>query len=65
MATPTTDPKQIEENLTKQITQLLLQKAQAKDVLEQIERQIPVLQGQLQLLQVLNNPAEVEEVPVD
>lgn len=65
MSEAVADPKQIEENLTKQITQLLLQKAQAKDVLEQIERQLPVLQGQLQLLQVLNNPAEVEEVPVD
>ena len=65
MSEATTDLKQIEENLTKQITQLLLQKAQAKDVLEQIDRQIPVLQGQLQLLKVVTNPAEVEEVPVD
>jgi hypothetical protein len=39
------------EQLTAQITQLMLQRAQARDVVEQIEKQLPVFQGQLQLLQ--------------
>ena len=39
------------EQLTAQITQMIVQRAQAKDQVDMIERQLPVLQGQLQLLQ--------------
>jgi hypothetical protein len=39
------------ESLTAQITQMILQRSQAKDQIEQIEKVMPILQGQLQLLQ--------------
>lgn len=61
----TTNPAEIKAQLEKQITQLILQKAQAREVLDAIEKQLPVLQGQLQLVGVFEQPAEVEEVPVD
>lgn len=51
------------EQLTQALTQLTLQRTQAKDLIEQIERQMPVLQGQLQLLQA-QAKAE-EEVKVE
>ena len=38
------------EQLTAQITSLIVQRAQAKDQVEQIEKVLPVVQGQLQLL---------------
>ena len=38
------------EQLTAAVTNMIVQRAQAKDTIEQIERQLPVLQGQLQLL---------------
>jgi phage shock protein A len=49
------------EQLTQAITQLALQRANAKDQIEQLERQLPVLQAQLQLLQA----QEQAEVPVE
>lgn len=39
------------ESLTAQITQLILQRSQFKDQIEQVEKIMPVLQAQLQLLQ--------------
>jgi phage shock protein A len=44
MAVPT------KEQLEAQLTQLILQRSQMKDQIEQIEKQIPVLQGMVQLL---------------
>lgn len=56
------------EQLTQAITQMILQKSQARDVLEAIDKQLPVLQGQLQLLQKQAQEAEAaskREVPAD
>ena len=39
------------ESLTAQLTNLIVQRAQAKDQIEQIEKIVPVLQAQVQLLQ--------------
>jgi Tfp pilus assembly protein PilO len=49
------------EQLTATITQMIIQRAQMKDNIEQIERQLPVLQGQLQLL----NSIAAQEVVTD
>lgn len=38
------------QELTAQITQLVMNRSSAKDAIEGFEKQIPVLQGQLQLL---------------
>jgi len=38
------------EQLTNAVTQMLLQRGQLKDQIEQLDKQLPVLQGQLQLL---------------
>ena len=46
------------ESITAQITNMIVQRSQAKDQVEQIEKVLPVLQGQLQLLQA---QAQVEE----
>jgi hypothetical protein len=48
------------EQLTAAITNMIVQRANAKDQIEQIERQLPVLQGQLQLL----NAQDAEKEPV-
>lgn len=53
------------DQLVKAITSLIVQKAQAKDVVEQADKQLMVLQGQLQMFDALQPEAEVEEVPVD
>ena len=47
------------EQLTAQITNLIVQRSQAKDQIEQIERTLPILQGQLQLLNAQAAAAEV------
>ena len=39
------------EQLTEAITTMIVQRAQAKDQVEQLEKQLPQLQAQLQLLQ--------------
>lgn len=50
------------DQLTQAVTQMLLQRGQLKDNLEQLEKQLPALQAQLQLLQaqeqVANTPME-------
>ena len=38
------------DQLSQAVTQMILQRSEAKDKIEQIERQLPVLQAQLQLL---------------
>ena len=52
------------ESLQAQLTQLIVQKAQAKEQIEQIDRILPVINGQLQLLQVQEQAAQ-EEVTED
>jgi len=52
------------EQITAQVTQLIVQRAQAKDIVEQIEKQLPVLQGQLQLLQAQAEAAAEPESTV-
>ena len=49
------------ESLQAQLQQLVLQKAAAKEQVEQIDRVIPVINGQLQLLQA---QAEAEKAEV-
>ena len=51
------------EQLTAQITNLVVQRSQAKDQVEQIERTLPILQAQLQLLNA--QAAVAEEVIED
>jgi hypothetical protein len=46
------------ESLTAQITNMVVQRAQAKDQVEAIERTMPILQAQLQLLQAQKAAAE-------
>jgi protein subunit release factor A len=46
------------ESLTAQITNMVVQRAQAKDQVEAIERTMPILQAQLQLLQAQKAEAE-------
>lgn len=46
------------ESLTAQITNMVVQRAQAKDQVEAIERTLPILQAQLQLLQAQKAAAE-------
>lgn len=53
------------ESLTAQISQMILQRSQAKDQIEQIERVLPVLQGQLQLLQAQEQAAQEAVVAED
>jgi flagellar biosynthesis chaperone FliJ len=53
------------DQLVKAITQVTLQRSQAKDVVEQSEKQLMVLQAQLQMFDALQPQAELEEVPVD
>ncbi len=54
------------EQLTQSITQMILQRSQAKDQVELIEKQLPVLQGQLQLLNAQEaKAAQAEEVNQD
>ena len=48
------------EQLTAQITQLIVQRAQAKDIVEQVERTLSVFQAQLQLLQAQAQAAQAE-----
>jgi len=52
------------EELETQLTQLVLQRSQAKDQIEQIERQMPVLSSMIQLLgaQEAEAKAKAEEV---
>ena len=38
------------DQLSQAVTQMILQRSEAKDKIEHIERQLPVLQAQLQLL---------------
>ena len=52
------------ESITAQITNMIVQRSQAKDQVEQIEKVLPVLQGQLQLLQA-QAQAEAEQVTVE
>lgn len=47
------------EELQKQITQLMLQRSQMKEQVEQVDRQLPVLNG---MLQILVSQAEQESV---
>ena len=47
------------EQITAQITNLIVQRSQAKDQIEQIERTLPIMQGQLQLLNAQAAAAEV------
>jgi hypothetical protein len=49
------------EQLVEAVTNLIVQRAQAKDQVDQIEKQLPVLQAQLQLLQAQEQAA----VPVE
>lgn len=49
------------ESLTAQITQLILQRSQFKDQIEQVEKIMPVLQGQLQLLQAQEQAAVTQD----
>ena len=60
MAVPQTPVPQVptKEQLTAQITNLVVQRSQAKDQIEQIESVIPVLQGQLQLLNAQDEGAK-------
>jgi flagellar biosynthesis chaperone FliJ len=53
------------DQLVQAITQVTLQRSQAKDVVEQSEKQLMVLQAQLQMFDALQPQAELEEVPVD
>lgn len=53
------------DQLVKAITQVTLQRSQAKDVVEQTDKQLMVLQSQLQMFDALQPKAELEEVPVD
>lgn len=48
------------EQLTQAITQMIMQRSQARDTVDQIEKQLPALQAQLQLL---NLQAEAAKVP--
>lgn len=52
------------EQLTAQITNLIVQRSQSKDQIENIEKTIPILQGQLQLLSA-QAQAAVEDVTKD
>ena len=65
MAIPQQEVPQVPttEQLTAQITNLVVQRSQAKDQIEQIERMLPVLQAQLQLLNA--QAAVAEEVIED
>lgn len=49
------------ESLTAQITQLILQRSQFKDQIEQVEKIMPVLQAQLQLLQAQEQAAVTQD----
>jgi flagellar biosynthesis chaperone FliJ len=53
------------DQLVTAITQVTLQRSQAKDIVEQSEKQLMVLQAQLQMFDALQPQAELEEVPVD
>jgi len=50
------------EQLTQAITSIAMQRSQAKDQIEQWERQLPVLQSQLQLLQAQAKEVEADQV---
>jgi len=43
-------PVPTKEQLTGQLQQLIMQRSQFKDQIEQIEKQLPVIQGMIQLL---------------
>lgn len=51
------------EQLTAAITNMIVQRSQAKDQIEAIEKQLPILQVQLQLLQAQEQVAT--ETPED
>lgn len=55
------------EQLTAAITNLIVQRSQFKDQIEQTEKQLPVLQAQLQLLNAQEEVAkqEVETEVID
>jgi hypothetical protein len=55
------------EQLESQLTQLVLQRSNAKDQIEQIEKQMPVINGMIQLLQAQEAAAAqaAEEVTED
>jgi len=46
------------EQLTQAITSMIMQRSQARDTMDQIEKQLPVLQGQLALLNAQKAAAE-------
>jgi len=52
------------EQLTQAITQMIMQRSQARDTMDAIEKQLPVLQGQLALLnaQAAAAKAQLESV---
>ena len=54
-----------QDQLTKAITQMILQRSQLKDQLEQLDKQLPVLQGQLQLLLAQEQVAKEAAVDKD
>lgn len=51
MNQPQAQPVPTVEQITSAITNLIVQRSQMKDQVENIEKQLPMLQGQLQLLQ--------------
>lgn len=53
------------EQLSQALTQMTLQRSQARDLIEQIEKQMAVLTGQLQLLQAQEKAKEEVEVTKD
>jgi len=52
------------EQLVQAITQMVMQRSQAKDQIDAIEKQMPVLQGQLQLLNAQEAQAEQAKAEV-
>jgi hypothetical protein len=53
------------EELEGQLTQMVMQRSQLKDQIEQIEKQLPVLNGMVQLLQAQEAKAEQEAAKAD
>lgn len=53
------------EQLVAQLTQLIVQRSQLKDQVDQIEKQLPTLNGMIQLLTAQEAAAAEAEVDLD
>ena len=59
------DNKIDRDQLVKAVTNVIVQRAMAKDQVDAFDKQLAVLQAQLQMFDALQPQAEVEEVPAD